>query len=244
MSLWDDERVERYIRLYQDPRKKIGPQSDLNSDIASMLVGGSVADFGCGIGHLAAYIEDRKYLGIDSSEKMLEKAREFFPDKKFVQADVTNTDLLRALPTFNNTVAVSLALHLNREEAMALYRTMWEHTSPGGTMIFCMETNHNFEGVRTKKEGAFLDRGKIYMRSQLLEEVVEDVRTVTGVRVNWIDQKWMIKISDADFHEAQGKEIGPDVHIHIYLLSRKVNTSSNLKLPRVARTTILWVDKP
>ena len=213
MSLWDNERVERYLRLYRDPREKKGSQSALCSDIFSLMKDGSVADFGCGMGHLAAFIEDREYLGIDLSEKMLEKAREFFPDKKFIQADVT-TDRLKKVPVFDNAVAVSLALHLKREDARWMYQIMWDHTSPGGIMIFSMETNGDTSNVRP--DG-------LLIRNQPVESVIEDLQVVTDEKINWATQKKTIQIIQ-----------------EIYQITERVNI---VALSEIAKTTLFWVHK-
>jgi len=215
MSLWDNERVERYIRLYGDPREKKGSQSALCSDIASLMIGGSVADFACGMGHLAAYIgEDRSYLGLDLSEEMLERARGFFPDKIFIRVDITKNFPPAIEKLYDNTVAVSISLHLERTEAYALYRSMWKHTSPGGRMIFSMETNG---GTAMKRPDGLL------IRNQPVESVVEDLKEVTGEKVNWTHQKKTIQILQ-----------------EIYHLSDKVKI---IGLSQVARTTIFWVHK-
>jgi len=215
MSLWDNERVERYIRLYGDPREKKGSQSALCSDIVSLMIGGSVADFACGMGHLAAYIEeDRSYLGLDLSEEMLERARSFFPDKIFIRVDITKNFPPAIEQFYDNTVAVSISLHLERTEAYALYRSMWEHTSPGGRMIFSMETNG--DNMNRRPDG-------LLIRNQLVEDVIEDVQAITKETVNTATQKKTIQIIQ-----------------EIYQITEKVNI---VGLSQVSRTTIFWVNK-
>ena len=223
MSLWDNERVERYIRLYGDPREKKGSQSLLCSDISKLVIDGSVADFGCGMGHLAAYMEDRSYLGIDSSEGMLEKAREFFPEKaagawdehprEFMQADVTDMAKLGLL--FDNTVAVSLALHLERHDALSLYKTMWEHTKLRGMMIFSMETKGESENRRS--DG-------LLIRNQLPENVVKDIIDAIGARdVRFAHQKITMQTINEFYYQRD--------------LTKITNYSP------IARTTIFWIVK-
>jgi len=214
MSLWNDKRVQRYIRLYGDPREKKGSQSALCSDIVSLMIDGSVADFACGMGHLAAYIEEDRYLGLDLSEEMLEKARGFFPDKMFIRVDITKNfpELIEQL--YDNTVAVSISLHLKRTEAYELYRSMWEHTSPGGRMIFSMETNG--DKMNRRLDG-------LLIRNQLVEGVIEDVQAITKEIVNTATQKTTLAIVE---------EIHP--------LSDKVKITD---FTQIARTTLFWINK-
>ena len=94
-SLWDNNRVERYVKMYGDPREKKGSQSNLCKDAANLITGKSILDVGCGIGHLIPHIypeggvSETKYYGFDYSPGMLAKLREFFPDIYTIQGDAT-----------------------------------------------------------------------------------------------------------------------------------------------------------
>jgi len=182
------------------------------------MIDGSVADFACGMGHLAAYVDNVQYLGLDLSEEMLERARSFFPDKVFIRADITKKLIFEGWEmlglTYDNTVAVSISLHLKRTAACALYRSMWEHTNPGGIMIFSMETNGDSENRRP--DGLLL-------RNQRIESIVEDLRAITKEKINWTHQKITISIIQ-----------------EIHNLSGKVKISG---LSQISRTTIFWINK-
>lgn len=222
MSLWDDERIERYIRLYNDPRQMKGSQSSLCEDVSRMIQGASVADFGCGMGHLIPYLKpETKYIGIDSSKLMLKKASEFFPGKQFLLADVTDQKSLSELYGigFDNTVAVSLLLHLEKLDALDLLEIMWRYTNPGGMMIFSMETNGDSE--QRRPDG-------LLIRNQEPESVVQDVLTATRNSnpsgwVRYHHQKATISIlEEINYLKTKVKIIGMD---------------------QVARTSIFWAIK-
>lgn len=151
MSLWDDKRVERYIRLYGDPREKKGSQSQLCKDASEHIKGDRILDVGCGIGHLVPFVGNRRYLGLDLSNAMLSKARKFFPTRDFIVADATNFDLeiaaqltevssLDAWHENDTVISISLLLHLTKEQAKSALECMWSHVAPGGILIFGMET--------------------------------------------------------------------------------------------------------
>ena len=79
-SLWDEQRAERYLKLYYDPREKKGTQSLLCKTAAELIQGTSVLDFGCGMVHIVPYIENpNEYMGLDYSPTMLEYLYNFFP---------------------------------------------------------------------------------------------------------------------------------------------------------------------
>jgi len=124
-QVWDKERVEHFIKAYGTPfNPSLGQRRRMR--MASKLVSGkSVLEVGCGVGHLLPWIKDKIdcYVGVDSSEEMLRKAREFFPEVKFVKGNVYD---LNQFALFDSVVAVSLLIHLPDVERAI--REMWKHT--------------------------------------------------------------------------------------------------------------------
>jgi SAM-dependent methyltransferase len=76
------------------------------------LMEGLALDLGCNLGHLSQY--QKEYVGIDFTNSFLHEAKERFPQKEFIQADV------RYLPfrdgSFDVVFAVSLLEHIPRRE--------------------------------------------------------------------------------------------------------------------------------
>ena len=107
--VWDKDRVKNYIRHFgtpQNPEKK----HEARMEVASYLVeGDSVLDVGCGVGHFYPWVKGMDYLGIDLSEDMLRKAREFNPNGKFEYGDVYDLSKFRV---FDSVVCLSLLIHL------------------------------------------------------------------------------------------------------------------------------------
>jgi len=136
-ELWDENRVQRYLKMYGDPREKRGSQSQLCMDASQHLKGDSVLDVACGIGHLVPFIGRRRYFGIDLSRNMLAKAQYFFPDREFMNGDATQFDMGCE---FGTVVSVSLLLHLTDNQAEKALRCMLNHVAPGGRLVFGMET--------------------------------------------------------------------------------------------------------
>jgi len=140
-TLWNKQRVDRYIRLYGDPRDKNGTQSQLCKDAAELIPRRTplLLDVGCGIGHLIPHLHEgvNSYTGLDLSPEMLKQAREYFPDNIFHERDATNF----SYPIkFDVVISISLLIHLTEERARDAIKCMWKHVAPGGTLIFGMET--------------------------------------------------------------------------------------------------------
>ncbi|GAH21686.1 unnamed protein product [marine sediment metagenome] len=75
--------------------------------VASLVVGKSVLDIGCGTGDLYPYLKGVKYLGVDQSEDMLKRAKARNPSAKFVSQNLYDMHL----PKFDTVVALDLLHH-------------------------------------------------------------------------------------------------------------------------------------
>ena len=77
-----------YDKVYSKPYKT-ERWNPIYENIKGFLVGKYILDLGCGIGPLCEF-EDRweDYLGIDISNIAIDKARESFLNKSFIQADI------------------------------------------------------------------------------------------------------------------------------------------------------------
>lgn len=60
----------------------------VHSDLIKEHLKGKVLDAGCGYGRLSQWVDD--YVGVDISPDLLEYARNNYPDKTFLQADLKN----------------------------------------------------------------------------------------------------------------------------------------------------------
>jgi len=88
---WDDKKTEKVKSL-----------------VASIIVGNSVMDMGCGTGDLIRYLKDVEYLGVDQSPDMLERAKELNPEAKFVQRNLYQ---MGDLPKFDTVVCLAVLHH-------------------------------------------------------------------------------------------------------------------------------------
>lgn len=79
----------------------------LMKKVASLIVGKTVLDVGCGIGYLCEYIHDVVYLGVDQSADMLKRARERYPNVRFMQGNLYTVEL----PKFDTVVCLDVLHH-------------------------------------------------------------------------------------------------------------------------------------
>lgn len=198
-SLWDTKRVERYIKLYGDPRKQKGSQANLCKDVATLITGKSVLDVGCGIGHLIPFIHpegaiiEKEYVGWDYSPAMLAKLCEFFPSTQIIQGDATIPYHLfeqeiayHVLGPIESAVSVSLIIHLpDLEGVRALLRNMWKTATK--EIVFGVETMG--DSLHTRASG--LSIRNISLKTVLM--ILVDEMEIPRENIHWIHQQMTYK---------------------------------------------------
>jgi trans-aconitate methyltransferase len=88
---WDDKKTQ-----------------DVKTLVASLVVGNSIMDVGCGTGDLFRYLKGVEYLGVDQSLDMLKRAKELNPDAKFIQKNLYQMD---DLPKYDTVVCLAVLHH-------------------------------------------------------------------------------------------------------------------------------------
>ena len=97
--------------------------------------GSTVADVGCGPGHVTAYLHDRgaPCVGVDVSPGMLEVARENNPGLDFVEGSLTNLPV--ADGSWGAIVALYSIIHLPPESRGTAFAELARALAPGGLLL-------------------------------------------------------------------------------------------------------------
>jgi len=123
-DVWDKDRPEYYIKTYGEPNNPKKEHLRRMKMALELITGESVLDVGCGIGHMYHLLpKNIKYMGIDTSEPMLEFARKY-ADADFRYGDVFN---LSAFDNYETVLSQSLLIHLPEVEKPI--QQMWSKTS-------------------------------------------------------------------------------------------------------------------
>jgi 2-polyprenyl-3-methyl-5-hydroxy-6-metoxy-1,4-benzoquinol methylase len=134
-NIYDDETFfAGYIQL---PRQVLGPSfRSLIPDVR----GATVLDLGCGFGWLCRWAREKgakEVRGVDVSENMLSKARDFPQDPAItnLRADLETLELP---PSTYQVVYSSLTLHYLKNLS-AVVAQVYKTLSPGGSFVFSVE---------------------------------------------------------------------------------------------------------
>lgn len=131
--VWLGNRVNKLERRYDTVRE----HDLLMKKSASLVVGDSMLDVGCGLGHLYEYVTklkpDIEYLGLDQSADILERARARYPSAKFKRGNIYNMNL----PKFDTVACLDMLHHqpaldqavpiLLKHTRRVLIITVWIH---------------------------------------------------------------------------------------------------------------------
>jgi ubiquinone/menaquinone biosynthesis C-methylase UbiE len=95
----------------------------------------TVLELGCGAGSYATTVlgERGDLLGIDISTEQLRRARDRYPDARFLEADFTELDLDRE--SFDAVVSVYALNHVPRADLPALVSSIGRWLRPGGHFL-------------------------------------------------------------------------------------------------------------
>lgn len=123
---------------------------DLKPFLAKVKPGSSVLDVGCGNGRLLLGLpKSVKYIGIDFSTTLLEKATEIHPEARFLETDITKPDIWQTLPRFDYIFCIAVIHHLaSRKEQLFVLKQIKEHLKPGGK---CLITAWNLWQPQVRK---------------------------------------------------------------------------------------------
>ena len=166
------ERAQRYHTAYGSPHSP-EPFHRRRMELASsLIVGNSVLDIGCGIGHLIPFVKEGvEYVGADTSHEMLQVATRFHPNNVFHVGDIYD---LSPFKTFDTVLCQSVLIHL--PEIAAPIQEMWGHARKA--MVFSIP----IESKKTVSPLQQYGSKSILMHVETWENIDAIIKTLDGVK--------------------------------------------------------------
>ncbi len=133
-----------------------------------------ILELGCGTGITLETIQNNDYVGIDLSQKYLDKAKQRRESLILVKGDVSIGDTYENLSTTKNDVVLALALwhHLNDEQMIKTLENV-HRISETGISIFSLDPFVDKKTGVSAKWVAENDRGKFLRSSAHIREISE-----------------------------------------------------------------------
>jgi trans-aconitate methyltransferase len=125
-------------------------------ELLAPMQGERILDLGCGTGHLTSLIAaaGAEVLGVDKSPRMIESAKENYPELEFIESDATTLG-------FNSefdAVFSNATIHWIKDQH-ALASAIWRSLKPGGRFVAEFGGKGNLSAVRQALKRAMSNIG-------------------------------------------------------------------------------------
>jgi SAM-dependent methyltransferase len=178
-----DRVAGRYADQFGDELKHKPLDRALLDCFAEQVRGrGTVADVGCGPGHIAAYLCQRglPMIGIDLSETMVAHARQAVPGVEFRTGDMLNLDVEEE--SWAGIVAFYSIVHLEPEEILIVAREFYRALRPGGQLLLSFHAGDERIHIRDWF-GQAVDIEWVFFAPGFLEQQLQDARLVVDASI-------------------------------------------------------------
>ena len=140
-NAWDKKRVENHIATYGSPSHPNQRYKRRMIFASDQVVGTSVLDVACGVGHLCEPLKDRilQYKGIDSSKEMIKAAKKYYSLRSFCVGDAYD---LSDEGIYDTVISTSLLIHIDHKDLSHVIHQMWEHTLKA--LVFTIPIDKDF----------------------------------------------------------------------------------------------------
>ena len=139
-----DAVAEEYVqRIYHELEGKPFDRALLDRFADRVRESGTVADVGCGPGHVARYLHGRgaQVCGIDLSSRMVDQARALNPGIAFSRGDMRSLDVPDG--TWAGIVAFYSLIHIPRHQVVEILRELRRALASGGLLLLAFHVGED-----------------------------------------------------------------------------------------------------
>lgn len=168
------ERAQRYQKYYGPPHNPEPVHQGRMKLASSLIVGNSVLDIGCGIGHLLHFVKDGiEYVGADTSLEMLQVARRFYPNNIFSVGDIYDLSPFRM---FDTVLSQSVLIHLPEIETPI--QEMWSHACKAIVFSIPIASKKTVEPLQQYGDKSILAHVETWENIEVIIKPLDGVKSV------------------------------------------------------------------
>jgi len=170
-AIYDDFYANIYDQLVYNQLKdnyEIGEILNATKPTSESIV----LDIGSGTGHHVALLESQgiKATGVDSSDAMVKKAEENYPDYKFVQGSVMDPSLF--MPgSFTHILCLYFSIYYFKDKTKFFDNTM-KWLMPGGFLVVHLVDRETFDPILPPANPLFLVSPQRYAKERITQSKV------------------------------------------------------------------------
>lgn len=131
--------AEKYVEYFGDDWEFIDKIQDF---ISTVNPKGKVLDLGCGSGYITKYMADNNLqpTGIDFSEKMIEIAKNRYPNLPFFQMDIANIEQIFDEDSFDGLLAIYTLYFIPKEQIDSVLESLSKILKDGASFFMVTQS--------------------------------------------------------------------------------------------------------
>ena len=163
-----DDTIEEYVEKC-DP---LHPKKDSDKFLEYLNDGNRILDLGCGPGRDArVFVEvGKEVVGVDLSEKMIEKAKERVSEADFKVMDIRDLDFADSF--FDGVWASAIFIHIPKQEIIESLGETYRVLKPGGIFFLSLKRGEG-EGLEPDKRYGGVEKYWSFFKE---DEIKENLR--------------------------------------------------------------------
>ncbi len=130
-----DAQPFSWLLMYVEAQGPLGGPVRERLEVTADLCRGRILELGCGEGRLAEFTAERglDYTGVEMNAKKVERARAWYPDHRFVEADMLEAPL--GDERFDTVILAEVLEHVPEDVGARMLDRAWGLLAAGGRLI-------------------------------------------------------------------------------------------------------------
>lgn len=164
--------AEKYVEYFGDDWEFL---EDINGFINSTASNGKILDLGCGSGYISKYMADNglQPIGIDFSEKMIEIAKQKYPQIPFYKMDIADVGNYFDENTFDGLLAIYTLYFIPKEQMDSVLESLSKILKDGANLLIVTQIGKGEQFVDESLMPSGKNEKALFVNLSTEEELLE-----------------------------------------------------------------------